>query len=440
MYRVSALMMISAAFIFDLTLASIAKATGFTSRPAEADQNERIVINQATVTAEAPLRLPSTRTRPSQPSNERSGSSEQRSPQPSSSDRTEFNYRLIVLGSSDSLLQQVRRIVPDAFRTTIDRRRVIQAGLFVEREEAEAIRRQINRIDAETSILELDTPIVQRSVNSPSSDGSPSRRTGFNYRLVVQGSSDSLLRQVRRIVPDAFRTIIDGRRVVQAGLFVEREEAETIQRQLSRIDAETNIFDASYGIATRQTLPQSQVRVRDGRVVVVVDPGHGGGDPGAVGIGGLQEADVVLDISQQVAKLLEAQGVQAILTRTDDREIDLEPRVNLADSISADVFVSIHANSISLSRPDVNGIETYYYDTGSALASSIHNSLVNATGMNDRGVRQARFYVLTHTSMPAVLVEVGFVTGREDAAKLNNSSFRSQIATGIAQGILRYVQ
>lgn len=435
--------MISAAFMFDLTLASSAQATQFEPQIEQSHQSVQAVIDQNTVNAEAPLRLPSTRSRPSRPASsgsDRSNPSNRRPASPSSNQR-EHNYRLIIQGSSESLLRQVRRIVPDAFRATIDGRRVIQAGLFVEREEAEAVQQQLSRIDADTSILDLDQPITQRSSASTSSStaSSTSRRTGFNYRLVVQGSSDGLLRQVRQIVPDAFRTTIDGRRVIQAGLFVEQEEAEVVQQQLSRINAETNLFDVNYGVASRRSLP-AQSFARDGRVVVVVDPGHGGGDPGAVGISGIQEADIVLDIAQKVASLLEEQGLQAILTRSDDREIDLEPRVDLAEAVNANVFVSIHANSISLSRPDVNGIETYYYDAGAALASSIHNSLVNATGMNDRGIRQARFYVLTNTSMPAVLVEVGFVTGREDAAKLNNATFRSQIAAGIVQGILRYVQ
>jgi N-acetylmuramoyl-L-alanine amidase len=242
---------------------------------------------------------------------------------------------------------------------------------------------------------------------------------------------------VRQIVPDAFRTTIDGRRVVQAGLFVERGEAEVIQRQLAALDTPTSIFDINYGVAPRSS---SASIARDGRTVVVVDPGHGGGDPGAVGIGGIHEADIVLDVAQQVASLLEKQGVQAVLTRQDDREVELEPRVDLADRLNADLFVSIHANSIDLSRPDVNGLETYYYDSGGALATSIHNSVVNATGMPDRGIRQARFYVLTETSMPAVLVEIGFVTGRDDAARFNSATSRSQIAAAIVQGILRYLQ
>lgn len=365
----------------------------------------------------------------------------------STSTQDEFKYRLIVQGSSDSLLRQVRQVIPDAFRTTVNGRNVIQAGLFAERGEAEDAERQLSRLDVTANILELDRPILRRPTVGSSLNSGSNQRTDLNYRLVVQGSSDSLLRQVRQITPDAFRTTLNGQDVIQAGLFAERDEAEDVQRQLSRLNAPTNIFDINYGVisqrsSVRQSSPMARLLppVRDGRIVVVVDPGHGGRDVGAVGIGGIQEASIVLDIAQQVAALLEKQGIQAVLTRTDDREIELEPRVDLAESLNANLFVSIHANSINLSRPDVNGIETYYYSSGGALASTIHNSLVNATGMSDRGVRQARFYVLTRTSMPSVLVEVGFVTGQTDAARLNSSASRSQIAAGIAQGILRYIQ
>lgn len=186
--------------------------------------------------------------------------------------------------------------------------------------------------------------------------------------------------------------------------------------------------------------PPSLPRVPNGRIVVIVDPGHGGPDPGAVGIGGLQEKEITLDISRQLAALLEQQGVQAVLTRSNDIDLDLEPRVALAERSNATLFVSIHANSISLSRPEINGLETYYYNTGLGLAKSIHNSVLQGTGVRDRGVRSARFYVLRRTSMPSVLVEVGFVTGREDAAKLSSASYRRQMAEAIARGILQYIR
>lgn len=179
------------------------------------------------------------------------------------------------------------------------------------------------------------------------------------------------------------------------------------------------------------------------RPLIVIDPGHGGRDPGAVGIGGIYEKEIVLDISLQVASLLETQGVQAILTRQTDVHLDLQPRVDIANRAGANLFVSIHANAISMSRPEVNGIETYHFAgsvEGQQLATSIQQHLITSTGMRDRGVKQARFYVLVHTAMPAVLVEVGFVTGQEDVLRLSDPATRTQMAQAIAQGILAYLQ
>lgn len=181
--------------------------------------------------------------------------------------------------------------------------------------------------------------------------------------------------------------------------------------------------------------------VPNSRIVVVIDPGHGGPDPGAIGINGIREKDIVLPISLEVASLLEQQGIQVVLTRQDDRNLELEPRVQIAERANANLFVSIHANAISLSRPDVNGIETYYYSNdGLRLAQVLHASMVQNTGSADRGVRQARFYVIRNTSMPAVLLETGFVTGRDDAPRLADPAYRSQMAGAIARGILLYVQ
>jgi N-acetylmuramoyl-L-alanine amidase len=188
------------------------------------------------------------------------------------------------------------------------------------------------------------------------------------------------------------------------------------------------------------TSPTSFPTVPNSRIVVMVDPGHGGKDPGAVGIGGLREKDVILPIAQEVAALLEKQGVQAVLTRNSDYFVDLAPRVTMAERVNANLFVSIHANAISLSRPDVNGLETYYFSSGQRLAQTIHNNILQTVPVQNRGVRRARFYVLRKTSMPAVLVEVGFVTGREDSVKLNNPTHRSQVAQAIARGILQYIQ
>jgi N-acetylmuramoyl-L-alanine amidase len=193
--------------------------------------------------------------------------------------------------------------------------------------------------------------------------------------------------------------------------------------------------------AERPTEPSALPTVTNQRVVVVIDPGHGGRDPGAVGIGGLQEKQVIFPISLRVAELLEQQGVVVVMTRRDDSTLDLQARVDVANRARGNIFVSIHANAISMSRPDVNGVETYFSsESGRRLAATLQANLLAATGMNDRGVKQARFYVLRHTSMPAALVEVGFVTGAQDAPRLADPAWREVAAQAIARGILQYIQ
>lgn len=192
--------------------------------------------------------------------------------------------------------------------------------------------------------------------------------------------------------------------------------------------------------ATDYPYQQLPTRRPNARALVVIDPGHGGKDPGAIGIGGLREVDVVLPISLQVARLLEQQGVQVVLTRSADYFVELPGRTAMANRVNADIFVSIHANAVP-NRPDVSGLETYYLSSGLTLARFIHNSVLQSVGgLRDRGVRRARFYVLRHSAMPSVLVETGFVTGYEDSAKLATPAYQSQMAEAIARGILQYLQ
>jgi len=221
----------------------------------------------------------------------------------------------------------------------------------------------------------------------------------------------------------------------------------TLQRPGATIAVSRPIAQDINPTLPRQPNPQPNLPTPQGRWVVVIDPGHGGEDPGAIGIGGLQEKEIVLDISRQVAALLNQQGVNAILTRSADlpssAQLDLQPRVDIAERNRANIFVSIHANAINMSRPDISGLETYYApgsSQGAALARSIHNSILNGVNIRDRGVRAARFYVIRKTSMPATLVETGFVTGAEDAARFSSATGRQQLATAIARGILQYLQ
>ncbi|MEH2387679.1 MAG: N-acetylmuramoyl-L-alanine amidase [Nostoc sp.] len=186
---------------------------------------------------------------------------------------------------------------------------------------------------------------------------------------------------------------------------------------------------------------QPQRRVTNGRVVVIIDPGHGGKDSGALGLGGAREKDVILPIGKKLGEILQQNGIQVILTRDSDYFVTLPGRVQLAERANADVFVSIHANSAGASRPDVNGLEVYYYDSGLDLARIVRSSILQSIGtLKDRGVRRARFYVLRKSSMPSILVETGYMTGREDMARLRTSAYQNQMAEAIARGVLQYLK
>ncbi|NER35800.1 MAG: N-acetylmuramoyl-L-alanine amidase [Oscillatoria sp. SIO1A7] len=176
------------------------------------------------------------------------------------------------------------------------------------------------------------------------------------------------------------------------------------------------------------------------RQLVIIDPGHGGSDPGAVGIGGLREKDVVNDISRQVTRILEENGIQVRMTRQSDRTLELRPRTELANRVNADLFVSIHANAAPGGYSSANGVETFYYQSGRRLAQNIQGSIMESFNMRNRGVKRARFYVLRHTRMPAVLVEVGFVTGSSDSRILAQPAQRSRMAQAIARGIIRHIR
>jgi len=130
------------------------------------------------------------------------------------------------------------------------------------------------------------------------------------------------------------------------------------------------------------------------------------------------------------------------LTRKNDVDLDLPPRVSIANNTDADIFVSIHANASRGKRRDINGLETFYYRgwRGRLLAKRIQKQILRVSpGSPDRGVKQGKFYVIKNTSMPAVLVEIGFLTGRLDARRLGKKTHRKRLAYAIAKGILEYL-
>lgn len=214
----------------------------------------------------------------------------------------------------------------------------------------------------------------------------------------------------------------------------------------------------------------------------VIDAGHGGKDPGAIGVTGVKEKTVVLDIARRLHKLLEKEGIRVVMTRADDTFISLEKRTEIASRAKADVFISIHANAsparsvhgmeayslrelgtlekneaqreinhrlmfknLAMKRnsPSVEDIVsdmlyTYKQSVSSQLAADLVCRACQSAKTRDRGDKRARFFVLRNTLIPAVLVEVGFLTNPKEERLLKSGDYRQKIAEGLARSLLGY--
>ena len=222
-------------------------------------------------------------------------------------------------------------------------------------------------------------------------------------------------------------------------------------------------------------------RLKKGHIKIMIDPGHGGKDPGATG-NGIQEKDIVLDISKRLERLLRSKGFDVKMTRVTDVFLSLEERTERATEWSPDLFISIHANSSEnhrvygfevwaprvLTREDFadvqrrkntralfrqlkmkqndktleNTVEDMVYqyksNRSAVLAEGISKGCSRAIAMNNRGVKESGFFVLRNTLIPSVLVEVGFISNAREAARLKDSSFRQEMAEMLANAVQEY--
>jgi N-acetylmuramoyl-L-alanine amidase len=186
--------------------------------------------------------------------------------------------------------------------------------------------------------------------------------------------------------------------------------------------------------------------------VIVIDPGHGGVDPGAQN-SGIKEKDLNLDISLRLRKVLESKGCKVILTREEDKDFflpgfvlgrmakraELNQRINLASENNADLFISVHANSFP--QRNTYGMETYYHiksAPGKALAELIQEQLTRLQSDNKRKAKAGDYYIINQTKMPSVIVEVGFISNPRERKLLMSNNYRDLIAEAIGTGIDHY--
>ncbi|MNO12281.1 Sporulation-specific N-acetylmuramoyl-L-alanine amidase [compost metagenome] len=179
-----------------------------------------------------------------------------------------------------------------------------------------------------------------------------------------------------------------------------------------------------------------------GRKLVVIDAGHGGSQPGAIGVTKKQEKDFTLAVALKVENLLKQEtAFDFVLTRTTDVTMTLQDRVKVANDLAADLFVSIHGNSLDTKNgSNPSGSETYYSrDDSIPFANVMHKHLVAATGLSDRKVRYSSLHVTRETVMPAVLLEAGYLSNAGDEALMYTEEFQQRMAEGIVAGIKEYL-
>lgn len=193
--------------------------------------------------------------------------------------------------------------------------------------------------------------------------------------------------------------------------------------------------------------PPYEIPNRSGRHVIVIDPGHGGSDAGAIGPTGVTEKSVSLAVSLKAQQLLTANGYHVVMTRTTDVDVaapgvpdgvELQARVDKSPP-DAEIFISVHCNAFS--NGTANGMETFHAPTavqGKRLATLLNEELERLGGLNNRGIKSARFYVMTHSKCAASLIELGFITNPREEKLLASSDYQYKLAQAITNAVNRY--
>ncbi len=175
---------------------------------------------------------------------------------------------------------------------------------------------------------------------------------------------------------------------------------------------------------------------RNGARTVVIDAGHGGSDYGAIR-DNINEKDITLDVSKRLKTLLQKQGYNVIMTRDTDEYLSLQERCDITEAAHPDIFVSVHVNSSV--KPEITGVETHYYHQESlALAQTVHAAIASNIKSNNRGLFKSKFYVINHTTVPAILCEIGFISNDSERNQLNGDKRKQDTAKAIMEGVNNY--
>lgn len=333
---------------------------------------------------------------------------------------------------------------------TTDATTVKADALPVEKPEVTGVR-WANHVDAVTGVnrlrlvLEVSQPVKAEAVVL----GSPTPKLVITLKGTSVGKLEEGLAFDGNIAEQASAYLTssgDTRMVVDVPLMLEEADYRIFTLPA---DAKTKRAFRVVVDINRKT-PVFQYKFSPGlrNKVVVLDPGHGGTDPGAVGLNKTQEKTITLAVALQAKTLLEKSGAKVVMTRQDDRDVfgpsssasdELKARTTIANNIKADAFISVHINAFS--GRSAGGTSTYFYQKtpyDAMLAQNLQTSLLRAGGLQDRGVNSANFYVIKRTFMPAALLELAFISNPDEEKLMNTPQWQQRMAQAIVQGLDRF--
>ena len=241
--------------------------------------------------------------------------------------------------------------------------------------------------------------------------------------------------QLRLVFTTKVQTTMQGQTQTQAPVPSKKDDSKLQKSDFPQIKTDKKEMKKEKAIKTKKELAlQDKVKSKK----IIIDPGHGGNDTGAMR-GSVLEKDLTLSIATKVRDELKEKGFKnVIMTRSSDTTLTLTDRVEKSNSNNADLFVSIHINSSV--KTEINGIETHYYwDKSYELARALHNELITNISAYDRGLFKSKFYVINHTEAPAVLLELGFISNEQERYMLKSEERQTASAKAIADGIYNYL-
>ncbi len=253
------------------------------------------------------------------------------------------------------------------------------------------------------------------------------------------------------IVPSDLTQIEEGHVYIKDGLIEEIEVIKDNKDTIIQVKYNRSIvFDLLSKNKDKDFVLQinRNLDVKPADRIIVIDPGHGGTDPGAISVNGRREKDLNLAIASKLNEGLLDKGYNVIMTRDGDTNLGLYGRSGLANEYFADVFISVHGNSIAGNK-GINGLEVYYWPQNRSniktyeqypFAKAIHDEIVKATGGTSRGIKTNSFVVIRETKMPAVLIETGFLSNPEEENLLFNGDYQNKIVEGIIKGVESYFE